>query len=105
LSRLAIRRRLADAIVHLLKNPQLAAHLGRAARVRIADHFSVRRMVRATEDLYTDLLERKRRQNDFRPPHADDIAAGVRDSGLGIRFGYGSHRRWPNPGSRIPHRG
>ena len=53
---------LADAIVHLLNNPQLAAHLGRAARVRIADHFSVRRMVRATEDLYTDLLERKRRR-------------------------------------------
>jgi glycosyltransferase involved in cell wall biosynthesis len=54
---------LADAIVHLLKNPQLAAHLGHAARARIADHFSVRRMVRATEDLYTDLLERKRRKH------------------------------------------
>jgi L-malate glycosyltransferase len=53
---------LADAIVHLLKNPQLAAHLGGAARARIADHFSVRRMVRATEDLYTDLLERKHRK-------------------------------------------
>jgi glycosyltransferase involved in cell wall biosynthesis len=54
---------LADAIVHLLKNRQLAAHLGHAARARIADHFSVRRMVRATEDLYTDLLERKRRKH------------------------------------------
>ena len=53
---------LAEAIVHLLRDPQLAAHLGRAARARIADHFSVRRMVRATEDLYTDLLERKRRK-------------------------------------------
>ena len=53
---------LADAIVHLLKNPQLAARLGCAARARIADHFSVRRMVRATEDLYTDLLERKQRK-------------------------------------------
>jgi len=53
---------LADAIVHLLSNPQLAAHLGCAARARIADHFSVRRMVRATEDLYTDLLERKQRR-------------------------------------------
>jgi glycosyltransferase involved in cell wall biosynthesis len=54
---------LADAIVHLLSNRQLAAHLGHAARARIADHFSVRRMVRATEDLYTDLLERKRRKH------------------------------------------
>jgi len=53
---------LADAIVQLLSNPELAAHLGCAARARIADHFSVRRMVRATEDLYTDLLERKQRK-------------------------------------------
>ena len=53
---------LADAIVHLLSNAQLAAHLGSAARARIADHFSVRRMVRATEDLYTELLERKQRK-------------------------------------------
>jgi L-malate glycosyltransferase len=52
---------LADAIIHLLKHPQLAAHLGREARARIADQFSVRRMVDATEDLYTDLLERKQR--------------------------------------------
>ena len=54
---------LAEAIIHLLGNPQLAAQLGYAARVRIADHFSVRRMVRATEDLYTDLLERKQRKH------------------------------------------
>jgi glycosyltransferase involved in cell wall biosynthesis len=54
---------LADAIVHLLNDPQRAAHLGRAARSRIADHFSVRRMVRATEDLYTELLERKQRKH------------------------------------------
>ena len=54
---------LADAIVHLLNDPQLAAHLGRAARSRIADQFSVRRMVRTTEDLYTDLLERKQRKH------------------------------------------
>ena len=53
---------LADAIIDLLNNPQRAAHLGRAARSHIADHFSVRRMVHATEDLYTDLLERKRRK-------------------------------------------
>ena len=54
---------MADAIVHVLRDPQLAAHLGCAARARIADHFSVCRMVRATEDLYTDLLERKQRKH------------------------------------------
>jgi len=53
---------LADAIVRLLHDRQLAAHLGRAARERIADHFSVKRMVCATEDLYVGLLERKRRK-------------------------------------------
>jgi len=53
---------LADAITALLRDPQSAAQLGRAARARIADHFSVRRMVCATEDLYTELLERKRRK-------------------------------------------
>jgi glycosyltransferase involved in cell wall biosynthesis len=53
---------LADAIVRLLANRPLAAQLGHAARARIADHFSVRRMVRATQDLYVDFLERKRRK-------------------------------------------
>jgi glycosyltransferase involved in cell wall biosynthesis len=52
---------LADAIVHLLNDTRLAAHLGHAARARIADHFSVTRMVRSTEDLYIELLERKQR--------------------------------------------
>ena len=54
---------LAGAIVHLLNHAQLAQHLGGAARARIAEHFSVRRMVRATEDLYSDLLERKQRKH------------------------------------------
>jgi glycosyltransferase involved in cell wall biosynthesis len=53
---------LADAIVHLLHDTRLAAHLGSAARARIVDHFSVKRMVRSTEDLYVELLERKRRK-------------------------------------------
>jgi glycosyltransferase involved in cell wall biosynthesis len=53
---------LADAIVHLLKDAALAGQLGHAARARIADHFSIRRMVRATEDLYVELLERKQRK-------------------------------------------
>ena len=53
---------LANAIVHLLDDRRLAAHLGAAARARIVDHFSVRRMVRSTEDLYVELLERKQRK-------------------------------------------
>ena len=53
---------LASAIVHLLQDTRLAAHLGFAARARIVDHFSVRRMVRSTEELYTELLERKQRK-------------------------------------------
>ena len=53
---------LAEAIVHLLNDTALAAHLGHAARAHIADHFSVRRMVRSTEDLYIELLERKQRK-------------------------------------------
>src|SRR6266850_5992781 len=53
---------LADAIVQLLNDGRLATHLGAAARARIVDHFSVRRMVRSTEDLYVELLERKQRK-------------------------------------------
>jgi len=53
---------LAAAIVRLLNDAPLAAHLGRAARQRIADAFSVKRMVRATEDVYLELLERKQRR-------------------------------------------
>ena len=40
----------------------MAAQLGRAARARIADAFSVTRMVRATEDIYLELLDRKQRK-------------------------------------------
>ena len=53
---------IADAVVHLLTDASLAQQLGRAGRGHIADHFSVRRMVRSTEDLYTELLERKGRR-------------------------------------------
>jgi glycosyltransferase involved in cell wall biosynthesis len=53
---------IADAVVHLLTDAPLAQQLGRAGRAHIADHFSVRRMVRSTEDLYIELLERKGRR-------------------------------------------
>jgi glycosyltransferase involved in cell wall biosynthesis len=51
--------KLAVSIATLLNDRVLAERLGRAARHRIADHFSVDRMVQATERLYLDLLERK----------------------------------------------
>jgi glycosyltransferase involved in cell wall biosynthesis len=52
---------LTGAIARLLDDRALAGRLGGAARGRIADTFSVDRMVRATEDLYMDLLARKQR--------------------------------------------
>jgi glycosyltransferase involved in cell wall biosynthesis len=53
---------LAAAIGRLLNDPRLAARLGRAARQAIEDRYSVDRMVRATEQLYLDLLARKQRK-------------------------------------------
>jgi glycosyltransferase involved in cell wall biosynthesis len=52
-------RALADAISRLLSDRALAKHLGDAGRQFIQDHFSVDRMVTATETLYLDLLARK----------------------------------------------
>jgi glycosyltransferase involved in cell wall biosynthesis len=53
---------LADAIATLLDNPQLAARLGGSARKAIEDRYSAEKMVRATENLYLDLLARKERR-------------------------------------------
>ena len=50
------------AIARLLDDRELAIRLGRSARSLIADKFSVDRMVRSTERLYTDLLARKQKQ-------------------------------------------
>jgi glycosyltransferase involved in cell wall biosynthesis len=51
---------MAEAIGRLLLDPGLAGALGRAARLRIEDRFSIGRMVEATEQLYTNLLAEKR---------------------------------------------
>ena len=53
---------LARAIVRLLRDPQLRQDMGRAGRERVERHFSVYKMVRATEALYDELLREKRRQ-------------------------------------------
>jgi glycosyltransferase involved in cell wall biosynthesis len=50
---------LSEAIARLLKDPDLAAALGRAARRTAESSFSLSRMVAATEQLYRDLLAQK----------------------------------------------
>jgi L-malate glycosyltransferase len=52
-------RAIADAVSRLLTDRVLANHLGQGARQFIRDHFSVDRMVSATENLYLELLARK----------------------------------------------
>ncbi|MBI4478309.1 MAG: GNAT family N-acetyltransferase [Acidobacteria bacterium] len=52
---------LARAVARLLEDHALAARVGRAARATIVQRFPIERMVRATEDLYLELLDRKRR--------------------------------------------
>ena len=50
---------IASAVSTLLDDRELAVRLGYAARAQICKHFSVDQMVRATENLYADLLARK----------------------------------------------
>ena len=50
---------IATAVSTLLDDRVLAARLGCAARAQIRKRFSVEQMVRATEDLYAELLARK----------------------------------------------
>lgn len=53
---------IATAIMRMLSDDAMAARMGHAARLRIAEMFSVKRMVRATEDIYLELLDRKLRK-------------------------------------------
>jgi glycosyltransferase involved in cell wall biosynthesis len=52
---------IATAVARLLDDRELATRLGRSARALIADRFSVDRMVRSTERLYTNLLAKKQK--------------------------------------------
>lgn len=49
---------IAHAITRLAENPQMARAFGEAGRQRIIQEFSIHRMLRQTEDLYTRLVER-----------------------------------------------
>jgi glycosyltransferase involved in cell wall biosynthesis len=53
---------MATAIMRMLSDDAMADRMGQAARHRIAEMFSVTRMVRATEDIYLELLDRKQRK-------------------------------------------
>jgi glycosyltransferase involved in cell wall biosynthesis len=50
------------AIIRLLEDPARAAAMGQAARQHIARHYSLDRMVHATESLYLELLAMKLRR-------------------------------------------
>ena len=52
---------LAQAIGAVLENRDLAHCLGQEAKRRVAEHFSLERMARETEDLYMTLLEKAKR--------------------------------------------
>lgn len=53
---------LAEAICRLLGNRQMALSFGEAGRRRVEEHFSIKRMVRETEELYLRLLEKRGRE-------------------------------------------
>jgi glycosyltransferase involved in cell wall biosynthesis len=50
---------LADAILRLLRDPDLRQRMGEVGRARVTEHFSVEQMVRKTETLYEQLLKEK----------------------------------------------
>lgn len=50
---------LADAVVSILRDPQLAEQLGRRGRERMVAEFSFEAVVRRTEDIYRELLAGK----------------------------------------------
>ena len=50
---------LADAVVRLLRDPELRRRMGEGGQERVRERFSVERMVRQTEDLYERRLTQK----------------------------------------------
>jgi glycosyltransferase involved in cell wall biosynthesis len=50
---------LAEAIIKLLKTPQLASHMGSVGKIRVKEQFSVERMLESYEQLYTSLAARR----------------------------------------------
>jgi glycosyltransferase involved in cell wall biosynthesis len=50
---------LADAILRLLRDPDLRRRMGEAGRAHVTEHFSVEQMVHKRERLYEELLKEK----------------------------------------------
>ena len=51
---------LADSLGRLLREPDLGARLGRAARARVIERYTVARMTDALQDIYASLAARGR---------------------------------------------
>ena len=51
---------LANAMIQILESPSLARQFGEAGRERVAKNFSIESTVRKTEDLYLEMLEKRR---------------------------------------------
>ena len=60
---------LSRAITWVLEHPEEARELGRRARARVADEFSLQRMIRETECLYARLLEQPARRRAIARAH------------------------------------
>ena len=60
---------LADRIVTLLRDPPLAARVGRHARRKIVEHFSLERMVNSYTHLYQHLITTQVAQGNIPTPH------------------------------------
>jgi len=63
------------AIAWVLEHPEASREMGRRARVRVAEEFSLQRMIRETECLYARLLES--------PPRRKRIAGSIQSSSKG----------------------
>jgi glycosyltransferase involved in cell wall biosynthesis len=50
---------LAEAVLRLLKDPELAGTMGRRGRRRVEEHFTVDKMVHRTEAVYEQVLSRE----------------------------------------------
>ena len=66
---------LSRAIAWVLEHPEASREMGRRARARVAEEFSLQRMIRETECLYARLLES--------PPRRKRIAGSVQSSSKG----------------------
>ena len=59
LSPAADEQHLAAQLVTLLRDPELAAAMGRAGRQRVVAHYSLKRMVEGYQDLISDFYQAK----------------------------------------------